>query len=208
MQFDLTFLVTGIIFGLSGGLTPGPLLTLVISETLRHNIREGIKISFAPIFSDLPIVLGTLFLISELSDTKPVLGTIALLGSIYLIYLAYENISFTGADVTFNGEKPQSLRKGVIANFVNPNPYIFWMTIGAPTVLKASENGFAPPLLFIVGMYVSMIGAKISIATLVGKSRKFLSSSIYKNLIRALGLVLLIFALYFIREALIAFGII
>jgi threonine/homoserine/homoserine lactone efflux protein len=208
VQFDLTFLVTGIIFGLSGGLTPGPLLTLVISETLRHNIREGIKISFAPIFSDLPIVLVTLFLISELSDTKPVLGTIALLGSIYLIYLAYENISFTGADVTFNGEKPQSLRKGVIANFVNPNPYIFWMTIGAPTVLKASENGFAPPLLFIVGMYVSMIGAKISIATLVGKSRKFLSSSIYKNLIRALGLVLLIFALYFIREALIAFGII
>ena len=82
------------------------------------------------------------------------------------------------------------------------------MTIGAPTVLKASENGFAPPLLFIVGMYVSMIGAKISIATLVGKSRKFMSSSIYKNLIRALGLVLLIFALYFIREALIAFGII
>jgi threonine/homoserine/homoserine lactone efflux protein len=208
VQFDLTFLVTGIIFGLSGGLTPGPLLTLVISETLRHNIREGIKISFAPIFSDLPIVLVTLFLISELSDTKPVLGTIALLGSIYLIYLAYENISFKGADVTFNGEKPQSLRKGVIANFVNPNPYIFWMTIGAPTVLKASENGFAPPLLFIVGMYVSMIGAKISIATLVGKSRKFLSSSIYKNLIRALGLVLLIFALYFIHEALIAFGII
>jgi threonine/homoserine/homoserine lactone efflux protein len=208
MQTEMTYLITGILFGLSGGLTPGPLLTLVISETLRHNIREGIKISFAPIFSDLPIVLASLFLISRLSDTKPVLGIIAFIGAFYLIYLSYENISFKGAELNVNNDKPQSLKKGVIANFVNPNPYIFWMTIGAPTVIKASEHGYIAPSLFVVAMYVFMIGAKISIATIVGKSKRFLSSTIYKYLIRFLGLVLYFFAIYFFREGLIAFGVI
>jgi threonine/homoserine/homoserine lactone efflux protein len=39
----LNFLIIGIILGLS----PGPLLALVISETLQHNIRSGIKIAVA-----------------------------------------------------------------------------------------------------------------------------------------------------------------
>jgi len=208
MHTELTYLITGLLFGLSGGLTPGPLLTLVISETLRHNIREGIKISFAPLFSDLPIVLASLFLIAKLSDTKPVLGVISFIGAIYLIYLSYENISFKGAELNVNNDKPQSLKKGMIANFVNPNPYIFWMTIGAPTVIKASEHGYIAPTFFIIAMYIFMIGAKITIATIVGKSKRFLTSTIYKFLIRSLGLVLLFFAIYFFREGLIAFGVI
>ena len=203
---EWTYLITGMLFGLSGGLTPGPLLTLVISETLRHNIREGIKISFAPLFSDLPIVLISLFLISRLSDTRPVLGVIALLGGFYLLYLGFENITFKGAEIPVKKAQPQSLKKGVIANFVNPNPYIFWMTIGAPMVMKASAHGYLAPAYFIAAMYVFMIGSKITVATLVGKSKRFLSSTFYQYLIRFLGLVLFFFALYFFREGLMAFG--
>lgn len=208
MQAEITFFITGMFFGLSGGLTPGPLLTLVISETLRYHIREGIKISFAPIFSDLPIVLASLFLISKLSDTKPVLGLIAFVGALYLIYLSYGNITFNGVELTMDKVKPKSLQKGIIANFVNPNPYIFWMTIGAPTVIKASENGYLAPTFFVIAMYVFMIGAKISVATMVGKSKRFLTSNLYKYLIRFLGLVLLFFAIYFFREGMIAFKLI
>lgn len=203
---EYTYLITGMLFGLSGGLTPGPLLTLVISETLRHNIREGIKISFAPLFSDLPIVLISLFLISRLSDVRLVLAMIAFLGGFYLFYLGYENITFKGAEIPVKKAQPQSLKKGVITNFVNPNPYIFWMTIGAPVVMKASAHGYLAPAYFIAAMYFFMIGSKITIATLVGKSKRFLNSTFYQYLIRFLGLVLFFFALYFFREGLMAFG--
>ncbi|MCD6225405.1 MAG: hypothetical protein J7K32_07820 [Deltaproteobacteria bacterium] len=57
----LTFLTAGTILGLSAGLIPGPLLTLVISETLRHNIKAGIKIAVAPLLTDLPIIGLTFF---------------------------------------------------------------------------------------------------------------------------------------------------
>ncbi|MFZ0611777.1 MAG: LysE family translocator, partial [Desulfobacterales bacterium] len=69
-----TYLVTGIILGLSGGLTPGPLLTLVITETLKHGFREGAKVSLAPLLTDLPIVAAAVVLLHCLADIRPLLG--------------------------------------------------------------------------------------------------------------------------------------
>ncbi len=37
------FLVMGSLLGFSAGIAPGPLLTLVVSETLAHDVRSGIS---------------------------------------------------------------------------------------------------------------------------------------------------------------------
>ena len=50
-------LITGIILGLMAGISPGPLLALVISETLKHGKKEGIKIALTPFITDLPAIL-------------------------------------------------------------------------------------------------------------------------------------------------------
>ena len=86
---EFTFLISGIIFGLTLGMSPGPLLTLVISETLKHDKKEGIKIAVAPILTDLPIVLITLLILSKLTNFDPILGSISILGAIFIGYLAY-----------------------------------------------------------------------------------------------------------------------
>ena len=52
-------------------------------------------------------------------------------------YLAYENITVKGIEISVRQAKEASLRKGIIANVLSPYPYLFWMTVGAPTVLKA-----------------------------------------------------------------------
>ena len=74
------FLTMGLILGLSAGFAPGPLLTLVVSETLEHDVTAGIKVAVAPIITDLPIVLAAVFVLSKLSDFKSVLGFISLVG--------------------------------------------------------------------------------------------------------------------------------
>ena len=63
MTASLAFLLTGALLGLSGGLAPGPLLTLVANETLRHGARAGIGVALAPLLTDLPIVLITVGLL-------------------------------------------------------------------------------------------------------------------------------------------------
>ncbi len=62
------FLFSGILLGLSGGLAPGPLLTLLASETLRHGARAGVWVALAPLLTDLPIILATVLLLRPLTD--------------------------------------------------------------------------------------------------------------------------------------------
>jgi len=198
---EFTFLISGVVFGLSSGLIPGPLLTLVITETLKHGIREGIKISIVPLLSDLPIVLVTILILTRLSDIRPALGIISILGTIFLFYLAIESLSFRGSEIDAEA-KPQSVKKGVITNLLNPNPYIFWLSIGAPTVVKAMDIGLLSASLFIFFFYFSLVGSKIIVAFVTGRSRHFLKSGNFIYTIRALGLVLLIFAALFLKNAL------
>jgi threonine/homoserine/homoserine lactone efflux protein len=208
MALGISFLFSGVVFGLSAGLSPGPLLTLVISETLKHDVKEGIKVSIAPIMTDLPIVMFTILVLSRLSNMLALLAVVSLLGSAFLVYLGYEGISFKGVDIDVEQAKPQSIRKGVIANFLNPAPYLFWLTIGAPLVLKAFHIGIFPASAFILGFYVFLVGSKVLVAVVVGRSRFFLKSRNYIYTIRFLGIILLVFAVLFAKDSLELFGII
>jgi threonine/homoserine/homoserine lactone efflux protein len=202
MKSHLTFLVSGIVFGLSGGLTPGPLLTLVISETLKHGIREGIKISLAPLVTDLPIILVAVFLLSRLANIHFILGLISICGAAFLVYLGFESISFRGAELSAVSVNPQSLKKGIVANFLNPSPYLFWLSIGAPMVIKAADVSLLAAIFFIAGFYILLVGSKVIVAVLLGRSRQFLKSNRYIYTIRLLGVALLFFALIFLRDGL------
>ena len=125
MATNLTYITTGFLLGLTG-LIPGPLLTLVISETLKHGTKAGIKIAVSPLVTDLPIILVTILIMSRLTDTDYILGVIAFGGSIFLVYLAYESFSFKGVGSEINMQT-DVIKKGIIANFLNPSPYIFWL---------------------------------------------------------------------------------
>ena len=207
MTFDYTYIIMGFLLGLSG-LIPGPLLTLVISETLKHGIKAGIKVAISPLITDLPIILVTILIMSRLSNTDYILGIIAFSGSIFLMYLAYESFSFR-----CNGSETATLevnviKKGIIANLLNPSPYIFWFTIGAPTIIKAYGESLVYALLFLFVFYSVLVGSKVVIAMITGKAKNLLSSRYYIYMIRILGAALFLFALYFIKNSLSYFNII
>jgi len=87
------FIAVGIVLGLSAGFAPGPLLALVISETLRHDIRSGVRVAVSPIFTDLPIIILTLVVLSQLSDFHNILGIISLIGGCVILFLGYESMN-------------------------------------------------------------------------------------------------------------------
>jgi len=202
-----TFLVSGLVLGLSAGLSPGPMLTLVIFQTLKHGTKEGVKVALAPLLTDAPIVIVSLFLLARMSNMKSVLGILSIFGSIYLFYLAYESIRFKGADLNHVTVKPQSIKKGVMVNFLNPNPYMFWISIGGPLVLKASQVHIAASFIFIVPFYVLLVGSKCLVAVISGNSRGFLKSNHYIFTIRALGCILVVFGIIFLKDGMKYFGI-
>ncbi len=196
----VNFLTMGSILGLSAGFAPGPLLTLVISETLRHDIRAGIKVALAPMITDLPIIMLTLFILVKLSGFHKVLGIISCMGGFFVLYLGWQSMVTRGVKLNLQETRSKSLAKGIIVNTLNPHPYLFWFGVGGPTVTKAINQGLFAPLAFMGSFYVLLVGSKILIALLVGKSRSFLMGKGYIYTMRLLGVALCALAMILFRD--------
>ena len=199
-------LTAGIIFGLSAGLTPGPLLALLVAQTLKHNTREGIKVAIAPLMTDLPIILVSFFVLSRLANTKFFLGIISLVGGMYVFYLSYETFRTKHFNPGEAEGEPRSLRKAWLVNTLNPHPYLFWLTVGVPVVSKAYQENPISLLVFVMGFYVMLVGSKISLALAVGKSRSFLMSRGYVLGMRVLALLLAVFAILLLKDGMTLLG--
>ena len=196
-------LAIGIILGLSAGFSPGPLLALVISETLRHGVGGGIRVALAPLVTDVPIVILSCLVLARLAHSNFILGAVSLCGSALVFYMGVSSLRTRPVTVDLNTGKSRSLTKGILVNFLSPNPYLFWLSVGAPLLTRAlRENGIAAPAAFIAGFYVCLVGSKISLALVMGRSRALLQGKGYLYTMRLLGLVLCVLALLLLRDGL------
>ena len=198
----ISALTTGLLFGLSSGLAPGPLLALVITQTLRHDAKEGMKVAVAPLLTDLPIILVSVFILARFLNYRSILGGISLLGGLYVLYLAYESVKTKPLTLSVSETEPHSLRKGWLVNILSPHPYLFWITVGAPFILKLGEQGLFPPVMFILSFFASLVGSKMLLAILIGRSRSFLTRSTYLWVMRGLGVMLALFGIFLLRDGL------
>lgn len=203
----MEFLVVGIILGLSAGLAPGPLLALVISETLQHDVKAGVKIAFAPVLTDVPIILLTLLVLSSLADFNRILGMISLAGGVFVLSMGYASIRIQGIDLAAPLSAPRSLLKGILANAFSPHPYLFWLSVGAPLMTQALGSSLLAATLFIVSFYASLVGAKILLAIAVGKAKFLIVGKPYIYAMRCLGLLLMALACILLHDGLVLLGV-
>ena len=189
--------ITAFIIGFSAGISPGVLFALILSESLQHGAKAGIKIAIAPLITDVPIVLLCYYIFKQMAQVKILLIIITFSGGLFLVYLGYKNIIATG-EVNLKSVKTNSLRKGVITNFLSPSPYVFWMSIGAPLLGSAFGINVTTGIIFLIIFYTLLIGLKITIAILASKARRFVGGKAYKIVIRLLGFVLAGLGLFYI----------
>ncbi len=206
VRIMLQYLASGTILGLSAGMAPGPILALVITETLKYSIKEGIKVSMVPLITDFPIIVFSLFLVGQVAQFEPLLGGISIAGFLFVMYLAYESFQTTEATIYPREGAPKSMQKGILANLLNPHPYLFWITVGAPIILKATDISSLAAAAFVGSFYVLLVGSKILLAIIVGKYKTFLSGRIYRYLMGFLGLALGVLALFLLYDGLTLLG--
>ena len=196
------YVLSGIILGTYAGITPGPLLTVVITQTIRCGLLEGIKVAVAPLITDIPLICIILFLLEKISDTNHLLAIVSFVGAGLIFTMAIKNILFKPYELKITNENTFSYTKGILVNALNPYPYIFWFTVGVPIIIKASNESLVMPFLFILPFFIFMIGFKIVIAIVVDRSRDFFSSLFYMWVIRASGICLLFFSYFLFRDSL------
>jgi len=192
---------TGAALGLSAGLSPGPLLALVIMQTLTYSVREGAKVAASPLVTDLPIVLAALALTAGLAEHPRLLALLTLGGAIYLGKSAFDSLTFSPKATGPAPASPKSLQKGVLANLLNPSPYLFWGTVGAPLLAQALGTGAGAAAAFLGGFFGCLVGAKVLVAGLTGRFGPVLGGPAYALVMRGLGLMLLAYAGWFALTA-------
>jgi threonine/homoserine/homoserine lactone efflux protein len=195
-------LATGAFLGLSCGLAPGPLLALLLAQTLRHGPREGCKIALTPLVTDAPIIVVALAVAAKLAELRPLLGVVSLVGGVFVLYLAWDSLRPVRPGAEAPAERPRSWFKGILTNLLSPHPWLFWLTVGAAILAKAIAQSWLVAAAFLSGFYVLLVGSKVGVALMAGRSRDLLAGRRYRVAMRVLAVLLGVFALLLFREGL------
>jgi threonine/homoserine/homoserine lactone efflux protein len=196
--FDL--ISRGTLLGLAAGFSPGPLTLLVVGETLRHGLRSGLQVAIAPLLTDIPIILLAALLLGRLTGSPLAFGALSLTGGLFLLWLGYASLKVGPVMAPLEASPPRSIRKGIAANLLNPNPYLFWTGVGVPTLLSAREISWAHAAAFIGAFFFFIVGSKALLARLVDGSRAFMQGRVYLGIMRLLGVLLMVYGVLLLRD--------
>ena len=198
----LSLSVAGVALGVIEGIKPGPLLTMVIRETLSGGLRAGVWTAAAPIFTDGPLIIVSLLAASWISTRPSILLAISILGAAYLLKMGIECFSIEppSSDLA-EADVSDSFKRGVLTNLLNPNVYIFWFLIGGPLMASVADEEPLAPVAYAVTFLVSIIIVKSIIALAFDRTRGNLSRRSYSIMLSLCGVAMIFFAIGFTYQA-------
>lgn len=179
--------------GVANGLSPGPLLALVIAQTIRFGLKEGIKLSVSPLVGGIPVIVISLAIFKYCSNSVLLLGLISLIGAIFLFFVGIQNLRFLNQKKSASSAAATSLLKGALATILNPTPYAFWITVGAPLAFESAATGVLDIVGFLIAFFSGFILANIGIAYTASKTSLMMEEKIFRTVVRTLALILLIY---------------
>lgn len=208
MEVLKTFL-TSFAVGFSGAITPGPLLLIVISQTLRMGFPAVPLIVTGHSLLELAGTVGLAMGLKHLLDRPLVSGLIGLGGGAVMLAMGIgmfvEALKERRLDRPLfkgeGGEPGEMLRPvglGVVVSLSNPFWTIWWATVGAALVAKALEGGPHLVPAFYIGHILSDYTwyAAVGLGLVVGF--RIIGTKGYRALLVACSIFLSLFGIYFI----------
>lgn len=187
---ELTLL--GSALGLAAGLSPGPLLTLLVAVSIERGFPAGARVAVAPLLTDSPIVVLSLLLLKDLPASF--LGGLTLLGGLFVTYLGAQSLRRDeppSPSGQVSSPAAKDLWQGAVVNFLNPHPWIFWMSVGAPTLVSGWRQNPSDAIGYLMGFYGLIVGSKIALAWIAARGGQSLRGPWFARTLRLCGLLLL-----------------
>lgn len=191
----MLYLTQGIALGLYGAFLPGPLQAFILSQIIKKGWKRSLYLAFVPFLSDAPVIILFSLLLSQLPAW--VTMVLKIVGGCFILYLAWDAYQSSKKTGDISEEKPRDggLLKGVMMNFLNPNVYIFWGTIGAPILIEGWQKAPILGLAFVFGMEGTMLLSLLLLIFLFGRIGQF-NAKIQKYISWGIVLLLLGVGLY------------
>ncbi|HEY6000514.1 MAG TPA: LysE family transporter [bacterium] len=195
------FLASIVVISLSGVIVPGPLLAVTIAKG-PEGPHAGLKIGLGHGVVEMPLIALIALGFGTVFASRPFTVAVGLVGGAMLVYLGAGIVRARGALTAGAADLPYSaLPAGAVATLVNPYFFIWWATIGAALVVKASAWGLVGLVLFGLVHWACDLGwywlVTAALARGAGGAGR-LPRAIYF----CAGLLLIGFGLWFLKSAL------
>jgi len=166
-------------------------MALAIDRSLRGGFLSGLRVSVAPLITDLPIVTLAIWLAGRIPESA--LAVVMAMGGLFVLWLgvdAWRRVGIGGQAAASARSAWRDLAHGAIVNLLNPHPYLFWAVVGAPMVVRAWRSQPSAAVGFVAGFYLLLVGAKLVLVAVVARARG-LSPSRYRIVCRTTAVMLL-----------------
>jgi threonine/homoserine/homoserine lactone efflux protein len=198
----LTFLLLGAGIGFVSGVSPGPVLTLVVTETLKGGWLRGAAVAAGPLLADGPIVILAIAVTNQLPPTfEPAISAV---GGVFLLYLAVTAAINTRRATLPTGSRLAArggLVTGLLARALGPHPYLFWFLVGGPTLVEAEQIGWYAVGAFLIGYYATIVGSNVGLALALHRWIGLLSLRVYRGVLLLASVILAAYGIVLLGRA-------
>lgn len=191
----VSWFLRGAVLGISAAASPGPLQTLLISETLLGGAARGARVTLAPLVTDAPIIVAVLLVLRRVPPAM--VQSLSVVGGFYVLYLALGMWRrwLAAAEQDFAAQEAESvgwegLRRAVIMNWLNPSPYAFWALVSGPILAGALGRSSLHGAAFLIGFYGVFVAGMLLVALLFHQARR-LGARVVRGLL-LLSIVILV----------------
>ena len=188
--------------GLFAGLSPGPLMTVVLTASLERGFRAGMLTSIAPLLTDAPVPAVTLR--CQRQGAPWVLSAVTVVGGLFVGYIGVQTILRArrpppGPASAVGGSR--DVWRGAVVNLLSPHPWLFWFTVGTPFMIESWAEAPWEAIAFLAIFLGLLVGCKTAIAWAAANGRRFLDAGWYRIVMTACGVLLIGFGLSLIWRA-------
>jgi len=202
----LTIFAGAFVVGLSGAMTPGPVLTVTISETLKRGFRAGPLIVLGHAILEI-ILLALIGLgLGPFFEHPAVTIVFLCAGGLVLLWMGVrmiltskrtteEALSATGMPSAYG-----PILAGIVLSVSNPFWIIWWVTIGMGFVTQSLQFGLIGLLCFYLGHILSDLAWYSFVSFSVSAGRKLCPPLLYRIVFILCGTLLIGLGLIFITK--------
>jgi threonine/homoserine/homoserine lactone efflux protein len=196
------FLLSAISISLSGVMMPGPVFAVTVAKGYKNKIA-GTLIALGHGLIEFPLMFLIYFGFAGLFASITAQKVISFVGGLVLIYMGVQTFkSQKKTSEEYEASKHGSFVAGVFATSANPYFFLWWATIGATLIGKASAFGLVGFLLFAITHWSCDLLWDTFVSVSVFKSKRFWTKRVHTAIFSFCFVVLVGFGIWFIISAL------
>jgi len=194
--------------GLTGAMTPGPLLAFTVHQAAKKGYSVGFLVVLGHAIIESSLVIAIFVGAAKFLQNKSVLRAISAVGAVVMGLLALlmlndaRTISLSAilSSASSNTRFDNSVLGGIVMSGFNPTFPLWWATVGLALVAKYATT-VANGVVFYAGHVTSDLIWYGAVSCAIGFGRHLISDAVYRCSMAVLALALAGFAVYFAYAA-------